>query len=72
MLDVLKKNNLFVSKKKERKCVFACLEVEYLEHLISSQGVRNNPKKTTGMIEWPLPKTVKALIKAIFKVHRLL
>ena len=41
--------------------MFATNEVEYLGHLISSEGVRNDPKKTTAMQQWPITKDVKAL-----------
>ena len=41
--------------------MFACGEVEYLGHPISSEGVRTNPKKTISMQQWPVPRDVKAL-----------
>ena len=41
--------------------MFACDEVEYLGHLISGKGVRIDPKKTTTMQQWLVPKDVKAL-----------
>ena len=55
---MLLKNQLFA---KISKCVFGCQEVEYLGHLISSEGVRTNPKKTEAMQNWPTPTSVKAL-----------
>ena len=58
MLGVLAKEQLFAKKS---KCVFACGEVEYLGHLISSEAVRTDPKKTIAMQQWPTPKDVKAL-----------
>ena len=36
---------------KRSKCVFGCVEVEYLKHLISGQGVRTNPRKTEAMMQ---------------------
>ena len=41
--------------------MFGCLEVEYLGHLISGQGVRTDPKKIEAMVNWPIPTSVKAL-----------
>ena len=46
---------------KRSKCVFGNLEVEYLGHIISSQVVSTNPKKTSTMIAWPSPTSIKAL-----------
>ena len=46
---------------KRSKCTFACSKVEYLGHIISGHGVKTNPKKTQAMLDWPTPKTVKAL-----------
>ena len=58
VLETLVKHQLYA---KQSKCVFACEEVEYLGHLISSEVVRIDPKKTTAMQQWPIPKDVKAL-----------
>ena len=46
---------------KRSKCVFGCVEVEYLSHLSFSQGVRTDPRKTEAMLQWPIPTSVKAL-----------
>jgi hypothetical protein len=43
------------------KCKFACLEVEYLGHIVSDKGVSADPGKIQAMVEWPFPKTLKAL-----------
>ena len=58
VLQVLFYHKLFA---KRSKCTFACSEVEYLGHVISGNGVKTNPKKTVAMLEWPIPKIVKAL-----------
>ncbi|XP_075633404.1 uncharacterized protein LOC142605861 [Castanea sativa] len=58
VLEVLVNHQLYA---KQSKCVFACKEVEYLGHLISSDGVRTEPRKTAAMQQWPIPKDVKAL-----------
>ena len=58
VLQILLDNKLFA---KRSKCAFACSEVEYLGHIISGEGVKEDPKKTPTMLEWSVPKTVKAL-----------
>ena len=58
VLETLAQHQFFAKKS---KCMFAYEEVEYLGHLISSYGVRTDPKKTTAMQQWPIPKDVKAL-----------
>ena len=46
---------------KRSKCVFGCVEVDYLGHSISGQGVRTDPRKTEAMMQWPVPTSIKAL-----------
>ena len=58
VLETLAKHQLYA---KQSKCMFATNEVEYLGHLIFSEGVRTDPKKTAAMQQWPIPKDVKAL-----------
>lgn len=58
VLEVLAENRLYA---KMSKCKFACLEVEYLGHIISREGVKIDPKKILVVQEWPIPKDVKAL-----------
>lgn len=36
-------------------------EIEYLGHLISSNGVRADPSKLDSMINWPIPRNIKSL-----------
>jgi len=57
-LNTLRQNSLFA---KLSKCKFACLEVEYLGHIVSAAGVCANPGKIRAMVEWPFPQTLKAL-----------
>lgn len=58
VLSVLLSNQLYA---KQSKCVFGCGEVEYLGHIISSDGVRTDPRKIEAMQQWPIPRSVKAL-----------
>ena len=46
ILETLAKHQLYA---KQSKCMFATIEVEYLGHLISTEGIRTNPKKTVAM-----------------------
>ncbi|XP_062176260.1 uncharacterized protein LOC133881329 [Alnus glutinosa] len=57
-LDTLRRNQLFV---KLSKCRFGCSEVDYLGHIVSAQGVSADLGKIKAMVDWPFPKTLKAL-----------
>ncbi|KAJ3688355.1 hypothetical protein LUZ61_017519 [Rhynchospora tenuis] len=57
-LQILTDNNLFA---KQSKCEFGLSQIEYLGHIISSQGVATDPKKIQSMVDWPVPKTIKEL-----------
>ena len=43
------------------KCIFGVLEIEYLGHLISNNGVRVDPSKLDSMLQWPTPVNIKSL-----------
>jgi hypothetical protein len=58
VLGVLKTNCLYA---KASKCRFGVSEIDYLGHLISSQGVRADPSKLDSMLQWPLPHSIKSL-----------
>lgn len=58
MLEILRKNQLFVKKS---KCSFGQQQLEYLGHVITGDGVKADPKKIQAMVEWPTPKTIKQL-----------
>lgn len=56
--EVLRENQLYAKKS---KCSFGVEKVEYLGHIISSQGVATDPKKIEAMQSWPTPKNVRQL-----------
>lgn len=45
----------------QKKCTFGQTQLEYLGHIISGEGVAADPKKIAIMMEWPIPKNLKAL-----------
>lgn len=55
---MLKEHELFANQK---KCTFGQSKLEYLGHIISGEGVAADPKKIDMMMEWPIPKDLKAL-----------
>ncbi|WVZ22534.1 hypothetical protein V8G54_001078 [Vigna mungo] len=55
---VLQQHKLKLNKK---KCVFGQLQLEYLGHIISQQGVAADPQKVEAMEKWPVPRNPKAL-----------
>ncbi|XP_019265828.1 PREDICTED: uncharacterized protein LOC109243359 [Nicotiana attenuata] len=58
VLEVLQKEQLYA---KLSKCAFGHSQVEHLGHIISGQGVATDPAKIEVMLNWPVPKSVKAL-----------
>ena len=58
ILLLLRENKLFVN---EKKCSFKQLELEYLGHIITGNGVAANPKKVQDMVDWPIPAILKGL-----------
>lgn len=58
VLALLKEHQLFANLK---KCTFGQIQLKYLGHIISGEGVAADPKKLIVMMEWPIPKDLKAL-----------
>lgn len=48
-------------KVKQSKCSFGQQSVEYLGHIISATRVSVDPTKVASIVQWPKPKTLKAL-----------
>ena len=48
VLEILATNKLYA---KRSKCMFACKKVEYLGHVITSEGVHIDPKKLATMLQ---------------------
>lgn len=46
---VLKHHQFFV---KLKKCTFRCQKLEYLGHIITSEGVKVDQQKIQAMLEW--------------------
>jgi hypothetical protein len=43
------------------KCLFCQESIEYLGHIVSSQGVHADPAKLDAMVRWPIPTNIKQL-----------
>ncbi|CAN1179522.1 Transposon Tf2-9 polyprotein [Linum perenne] len=57
-LQLLREHKLLAKKS---KCSFGQQKIEYLGHIVTSEGVATDSKKIAAMIQWPYPKTIKAL-----------
>ena len=58
VLKVLREHQLYA---KLSKCSFAQQRIEYLGHMISSEGVSMEEGKIKDVLDWPTPNSVKAL-----------
>jgi hypothetical protein len=58
VFELLQKNQLFL---KRSKCSFALQELDYLGHIIGSNGVATDQTKVQAVKAWPQPKNVKDL-----------
>ena len=55
VLETLRKEQLYA---KLSKCEFWLREVSFLEHIVSKEGIRVNPRKIEVIIEWKPPRNV--------------
>ncbi|GKG37307.1 hypothetical protein Tco_0447480, partial [Tanacetum coccineum] len=67
----LRDDKLYCNRK---KCIFGQKQVEYLGHIVSSDGVKANPSKITAMTEWPIPRNLRdrKFVQGYGKIARVL
>ncbi|MBW0550349.1 hypothetical protein O181_090064 [Austropuccinia psidii MF-1] len=53
----LRDNDLFA---KASKCVFHASSVEYLDYVVSSDGLKMDSSKVQPILNWPQPKSIKS------------
>lgn len=58
VLSTLSANQLFA---KLSKCSLGLLEIEYLGHLFSAEGVKMEHSKIEAILQWPTPSNIKQL-----------
>ena len=58
VLQSLRDNHLYA---KMFMCIFARTELEFLGHILSGDGLRVDPKKTSAVADWPVRKDVSQL-----------
>uniref|UniRef100_A0A1J3IJH6 Reverse transcriptase domain-containing protein n=1 Tax=Noccaea caerulescens TaxID=107243 RepID=A0A1J3IJH6_NOCCA len=58
VLTVLQQQQLYANR---RKCQFGSSKIEYLGHVISSEGVAADDGKIQAMVTWSVPRNVKEL-----------
>lgn len=56
VFSLLQSNSFFIRK---TKCCFGLTELNYLGHIITTEGVKPDPEKLVAVKNWPQPKTVK-------------
>ena len=54
----LKQANLKINPK---KCVFFNKKINYLDHIISAEGIATDPEKISTVKDWPIPQSKKYL-----------
>eukprot|EP00253_Pinus_taeda_P023214 PITA_23214 len=58
VLQLLEEKQLYA---KRSKCFFGVQEVEYLGHIVSHEGVKEDPSKIKAIKEWKIPTSIKHL-----------
>jgi hypothetical protein len=58
VLQIIANNQFFI---KESRCLFAEQSLEYLGHVITSEGIATDPSKVQAVNQWPIPRNVKEL-----------
>ena len=56
--EILRRHQFFV---KFNKCAFGSQELEYLGHIVTTQGVKVDQAKISTMINWPRPTNISEL-----------
>ena len=59
-LQILQSNSFVANRK---KCFFGLHELNYLEHILPTQGIKMDPDKVNCILQWPVPATLKQLHK---------
>ncbi|GIL79609.1 hypothetical protein Vretifemale_8871, partial [Volvox reticuliferus] len=58
VFEILRREQLYA---KRTKCHWAQPQVEYLGHIVSQDGVRMDPRKTSVVRDWPVPSSLQEL-----------
>lgn len=58
VFEAMREHSLRANKK---KCTFAAIQINYLGHIISQQGVTTEPDKIQAVVDWLIPTTLKQL-----------
>ena len=58
VFEVLCEHQLYA---KDSKCEFFKIEIHYLGHIISNEGIRMDPEKVDAILKWPHPRNLQEL-----------
>ena len=58
VLQLLQEEQYYV---KPSKCFFGVQEAEYLGHIVSHEGIKEDPNKIKAIKEWSIPATLRHL-----------